>query len=128
MFVLDKLAGWKGGRYVAHSFPASVPLSVPRVQASNPVAVSLELLVYPVTDGLLLSSQPFLGLRDVTSDLLAGRPTVLQDASQRETPVAGRFGIDLVQPDAARGVVLVVVVAASAEVTFLMKRHVGDSW
>ena len=127
MFVLDKLAGWKGGRYVAHSFPASVPLSVLRVQASNLVAVSLELLVYPVTDGLLLSSQPFLGLRDVTSDLLAGWPNVLQDASQREAPSAGRFGIDLGQPDAARGV-FVVVVAASAEVTFLMKRHVGDSW
>ena len=97
------------------------------MQEFNAVVVSLELLVYPVMDGLLLSSQPFLGLRDVTSDLLAGWPTVLQDASQRETPVAGRFGIDLGQPDAARGV-LVVVVAASAEVTFLMKRHVGDSW
>ena len=70
------------------------------------------------SDGLLLSSQPFLGLRDVASDLLAGWPNVIQDASQREAPVAGRFGIDLGQPDAARGV-LVVVVAASAEVTFL---------
>ena len=93
----------------------------------NADAVSLELLVYPVTDGLLLSSQPFLGLRDVTSDLLAGWPNVLQDAPQREAPVAGRFVVDLDQPDAVGGV-LVVVVAASAEVTFLMKRHVGDSW
>jgi hypothetical protein len=78
-----------------------------------------ELLVYPATDGLLLSSQPFLGLRDVTSDLLAGWPNVIQDASQREAPVAGRFGIDLGQPDAARGV-LVVVVAASADVVCLI--------
>ena len=86
MFVLDRLGDWKGGRCVAHSFPAGVPPSVPRVQASSPVAVSLELLVNPDADRLLLSSQPFLGLRDVTSDLLAGWPNVLQDAPQREAP------------------------------------------